>query len=213
MISPGRWTVGAMAGLLLITGCGGGRKSTHDFGQGPLAAVYRARFESTPGERAKKFRLLVYAAEPDRLHGEILSAVGTTELILDAGGGRVSVFFVRDRLAFVGATNAQVLDALLGIPVRIEDLVQALLGHQPEVSQGASSVWTLVPRGQPYPDTIRLEDAGRSFELRLKRIQRIRVDPATLGTGRPPQGAEQRPLEDLDPQAIPGIETEVEGPS
>ena len=73
-----------MAGLLLLAGCGGGRKSTRDLAQGPHAAVYRARFEPTPGERARKFRLLVYAAEPDRLHGEILSAVGTTELILDA---------------------------------------------------------------------------------------------------------------------------------
>ncbi len=213
MISSGRWTVAAMAGLLLLAGCGCGRKTAPDFAQGPLAAVYRARFESAPGERARKFRLLVYAAEPDRLHGEILSAVGTTELILDAGGGLVSVFFVRDRVAFVGPANAEVLDALLGVPVRVEDLVQVLLGNRPEDSQGTSSAWTLIPRGQLYPDTIRLEDAGRSFELRLKRIRPIRVDPATLGTGRPPQGAEQRPLEDLDPEAIPGIEIEGAGAS
>lgn len=208
MSSRARWTVGALAGLLLLVGCGGGRKPNRDFGPGPYAAVYRARFASASDERVRKFRLLVYAAEPDRLHGEILSAVGTTELILDAGGGRVSVFFVRDRIAFVGPANSRVLDALLGVPVAIEDLVQALLGNRPEDLPGASSGWTLLPGGRVYPDTIRLEDGGRRFELRLKRIRPIRVDPATLGTGRPPRGVEQRPLEELDPEAIPGIETE-----
>lgn len=199
-----------MAGLLLLAGCGSGRIPNRDLAQGPYAAVYRARFESAPGERARKFRLLVYAAEPDRLHGEILSAVGTTELILDAGGGRVSVFFVRDRIAFVGPADADLLDTLLGIPLRVEDFVQALLGKRPEDSQLASGAWTLVPPGQTYPDTVRLEDGERNFELRLKRIRPIRADPATLGTGRPPRGAEQRPLEDLDPETIPGIETEGE---
>lgn len=207
MISPRRWTVSAIAGLLLVVGCGGGYKPHRDLDDGPYAAVYRARFESAPGERARKFRLLVYAAEPDRLHAEILSAVGTTELILDAGGGLVSVFFVRDRIAFVGPADPELLDALLGVPVSIEDFVQALLGNRPE-----DSGWTLASRGQPYPETIRLEDGERSFELRLKRIRAIRADPATLGTGRPPPGAEQRPLEDLDPELIPGIETEGEGP-
>ena len=199
-----------MAGLLLLGGCAPGRKPTHDLSDGPHAAVYRARFEPAPGERARKFRLLVYAAEPDRLHGEILSAVGTTELILDAGAGRVSVFFVRDRIAFVGPADAELLDALLGVPVRVEDFVQALLGNRPEDSPLASRAWTIASPGQPYPDTIRLEDGERSFELRLKRIRTIRADPATLGTGRPPPGAEQRPLEDLDPEVIPGITTEGE---
>ena len=205
---PRRRTVGALAGLLLVGGCGGGHRPTRDLADGPHAAVYRARFESAPGEQARKFRLLVYAAEPDRLHGEILSAVGTTELILDAGGGRVSVFFARDRIAFVGSADEEVFDALLGVPVSVEDLVLALLGNRPENSRLASRAWTLTSAGAPYPDTIRLEDGERSFELRLKRIRAIRADPATLGTGRPPPGAEQRPLEDLDPEGIPGIETE-----
>ena len=202
------WTVCALAGLLLLGGCGGGRKPNRDLTAGPHAAVYRARFEPGYGERARKFRLLVYAADPDRLHGEVLSAVGTTEMILDAGGGRVSVFFVRERVAFVGPADAEVLDALLGLPVRIEDFVLALLGRPPANSALASRSWKLTGAGQAYPDTIRLEDGERSFELRLKRIRAIRVDPLTLGTGEPPPGAEQRPLEDLDPESIPGIETE-----
>jgi hypothetical protein len=209
LISHRRWTVSALAGLLLFGACGGGRKPPWDLADGPHAAVYRARFESGPAERARKFRLLVYATEPDRLHAEILSAVGTTELILDAGGGRVSVFFVREKTAFVGPADAELLDALLGVPVKVEDFVQALLGNPPLAWQD----WTLAPTGRPYPDTIRLEDGDRSFELRLKRIRPIRADPTTLGTGRPPPGAQQRPLEDLDPETIPGIETEGEAPS
>ena len=201
-----------MAGLLFLAGCGGGRRPDRDLAVGPHAAVYRARFESGGNERARKFRLLVYASEPDRLHGEILSAVGTTELILDAGGGRVSVFFVRDRVAFVGAAEPDLLDVLLGVPVSVEDFVQALLGRQPSTSQLDSRAWTITPAGQAYPDTVRLEDGERSFELRLKRIRPIRADPAALGTGHPPAGAEERPLQDLDPALIPGIETEGAAP-
>jgi hypothetical protein len=179
-------------------------------GAGPHAAIYRARYDPGPGERARKFRLLVYAAEPDRLHGEILSAVGTTEVILDAGEGRVSVFFVRDRVAFVGRADERALDALLGVPVRVQDLVRALLGDLPAAS---GLDWTVAPAGIVYPDSILLRAREQTFELSLKRVRPMRGDRAELGTGRPPAGADQRPLSDLEPEEIPGIEVEEGGES
>ncbi|NIM01539.1 MAG: hypothetical protein GTN89_11940 [Acidobacteria bacterium] len=209
MIGSRRWTVGVLAAVLFLHGCGP-RKLSRDPAAGPQAAVYRARFDPGPSERARKFRLLVFAAEPDRLHGEILSAVGTTELVLDAGGGQVSVFFVRDRTAYVGAADADVLEALTGVRVSVGDFVQALLGHVPAAPGGAPQ-WSLDRTGRPYPDRIGLKDGERSFELQIKRVRAIRADPATLGTGQPPDGALRRPLEDLDPDTLPGVETEGEG--
>ncbi len=206
MIGFRRWTVGALAVLFFLYGCGP-RRITRDLSAGPQAAVYRARFDPGPAERARKFRLLVFAAEPDRLHGEILSAVGTTELILDAGGGRVSVFFVRDRTAYVGEAGAGVLESLLGVEVAIEDFVTALLGARPAAGTGGP-VWSLSAPGQPYPDLIELNDGERRFELRIKRLRAIRADPAELGNGRPPAGARTRPLEELDAANLPGVETE-----
>ena len=199
-----------MVAPLFLSGCAGGRKPMRAAGPGPHAAIYRARYDPGPDERARKFRLLVYAAEPDRLHGEILSAVGTTELILDAGGGRVSVFFVRDRVAYVGPADERALDSLLGVPVRVQDLVSALLGGTP---QGSAVDWTVTPPGGRYPDSILLEARNRRFELTLKRFRPIRVDPAELGTGQPPAGADHRPLSDLHPEDIPGVEIDEDDSS
>jgi hypothetical protein len=208
LIARRRWIVSVLAGLLVLGGCASGRKSVGKHPDGPHAAVYRARFEPGPGERTRKFRLLVFAADPDRLHGEIISPVGTTELILDAGNGQVSIYFVRDRVAYVGPADADVLDPLLGVAVGVEDFVQALLGKQPREDPERAQTWTIPSHGRPYPDTIRLQEGDRIFELRLKRLRPMRANPEALGTGRPPAGVEQRPLHDLDPDSIPGVETE-----
>jgi len=207
LITCRRWVVSVLAGLLVLGGCAGGRKAIRSIPDGPHAAVYRARFQPGPDERIRKFRLLVFAAEPDRLHGEILSAVGTTELILDAGNGQVSIHFVRDRVAYAGPSDADVLGALLGVAVGVEDFVQALLGKQPRATGEGARTWKIPTPGQPYPDTIRLQEGDRIFELTLKRLRPMRAND-DLGTGRPPEGVERRPLSDLDPESIPGVETE-----
>lgn len=209
MTRRGRWIAGPAAALLLLIGCAGGRQPLRDVGPGPHAALYRARFEPGDGERARKFRLLVHAAQPDRLHGEILSAVGTTELILDAGPGRVSIYFVRDRLAFVGGSDERALESLLGVPVSIEDFVAALHGETPQPAARTDVRWT-PSEARRYPNELTMTAGNSRFDLRLKRLRPLRVDPDTLGTGEPPAGAEERPLSDLDPDAVPGVETEGE---
>lgn len=195
------------AGFLLALSCAGGRHAPRGEPDGPTAALYRARFVPGGGAQARSFRFLVYAARPDRLHGEVLSSIGTTELILDAGSATVSVFFVRDGVAYVGDATERALDALLGVRLDPRDLVAVLLGDAP----GPSSLdWIVVPGDDGYPRSVELGDGSRRLRLELKRLQTIRADPRFLGTGRPPDGAEERPLELLDPARIPGVETEHE---
>ena len=199
-----RSAVGLGAGFLLALACTGVRQDVHAVPDEPTAALYRARFEPGRDEKIRRFRLLVYASEPDRLHAEVLSSLGTTELVLDAGPAGVSVLFVRDRVAYVGAADERALNALLGVALSPEDLVGVLRGGQPRSSD---LVWSVVPGRSGYPRSVRLSDGERRLFLELKRLRPMRADLQTLGTGRPPEGVELRSLEQLDPDSLPGIET------
>jgi hypothetical protein len=203
------WPAAAIAAVLLLaTACGGSRNDLPADPLAPAAAVYRVRFDPGAGGTQRRFRLLVHAADPDRLHGEIVSAVGTTELVLDAGAEGVSVLFVRDRVAYVGAADERALDALLGVPLAPRTMVDVLRGRDPGIS---GLEWVIVPGDRGYPREISLSDGPRRLSLELKRLRPIRADPATFGTGRPPAGVETRALELLDPDSVPGIETDDEG--
>lgn len=202
-----RGAAGIGCAALLSLACAGVRHPASVPPGGPTAAVYRGRFDPGEGEKARRFRLLVHAARPDRLHGEVLSAVGTTELVLDAGANAVSVFFVRDRVAYVGESSERALGALLGVPLAVQTLVDVLVGNDP----GPSTLeWNIVPGDFSYPQRIELGDGRRTLRLELKRLRAMRADPATLGTGRPPDGVKQLPLEALDAETLPGVETERE---
>jgi len=201
-----RRSVVGLCGAVLLFGiaCSGSHKQL----DAPRAAIYRAKFDPGGGEKTRRFRFLVYAAAPDRLHGEVLSSLGTTELVLDAGAQRISVFLVREGVAYVGDADERALDALFGVPLDPRDLVEVLLGGSPRAS---ALEWAIVPGGTGYPQSIELRHEGRRLALELKRVRPMRADPATLGTGRPPPGAEERPLDVLDRDSLPGIEVDGEG--
>jgi hypothetical protein len=162
-------------------------------------AVYRAKLHD-PVDGGRRFRLWLYASLPDRLHGEILSPVGTTEVIVDAGAGRMAVAFVRDRVAFVGGADPDVLEGLLGVRVGLEELVRALLiagegprGYRVERAPGAAG---------GLPERIRFESDGRVLELELKRRQALPDKAPELGLGVAPAGMTEHPLEQLDAAAL-----------
>jgi len=205
------WSVAAVGvavlPLLLTLACGGGRRDVPTDPDAPAAALYRVRFDPGDGEKKRRFRLLVHAADPDRLHGEVLSAVGTTELVLDTGADGVSVLFVRDRIAYVGGPDERALELLLGVPLAPRTMVDVLRGRDPAASQLG---WVIVPGDGGYPREITLNDGPRRLSLELKRLRPIRGDTATFGTGRPPPGVERKSLELLDPDTVPGIESEGE---
>ena len=162
--------------------------------------VYRSRIEA-PGGEAKRFKLLLYAELPDRVHAEILSPVGTTEVILDGGGGRIAVTLPRERVAYVGTGDTTALEQVLGLSLTLEQLVQALLGAGSSVEGLA---YVREPPGTPgLPREFEIESAGNRLRMRLERTAPLRVSTAEFGNGEPPAGVEQRPLEALRDVALP----------
>ena len=163
--------------------------------------VYRARLEDAQG-KSRRFRLMLYATLPDRIHGEILSPVGTTEVIIDGGGGRVAVTLPRKRVAYTGDGDAAGLERVLGVHLSLEQLVRGLLGH--EVSDTDYEVVRKPVGRTGLPDELHIAGPrGHRLSLRLKSRQPLRVSTETLGNGEPPPGVEQRPLASFDPVDLP----------
>jgi len=160
--------------------------------------VYKGRIEEAGG-RVRKFRLLLYAASPDRLHGEVLSPLGRTHLVLDAGDGRLAITFARDGESFVGQAKPEILARILGVPLELESLVGAVLTG----AQGPSAVRVARSGGElpGLPQTLELTGDGATLFLELRRRRPLGTDPDTLGTGRPPEGTRVRPIEELEGQS------------
>jgi len=193
--------------MLLVSACAGRREpSARPVGGGASAGLYKVRLAGGPGERARRFRLLLYAELPDRLHGEVVSPLGRTELIADGGGGRIYVQFVRDRVAFAGVADAEVIHDLLGIRLSLEELVRGLL--MGELAGAEIELRREPAAGGALPERLEIQAPPRSVVMQLKRRQALAVDPRSLGTGEPPPGIEVRPLERLDPDMLPGVEVE-----
>jgi len=182
-----------LVALALGLSCAGRRRPPPNAPPGATMGVYRAATESADGER-RTFRLLLFAEPPDRLHGEILSPVGTTEVIVDGGGGRLAVTLPADRVVYAGRADRRTMAKLIGVGLSLPELVAALWEGELEGD------WTLErePVGRPgLPDRLELQGEGHVFQLWLKRIQPLRTRTPELGTGVPPEGMESRPLEQL----------------
>jgi hypothetical protein len=165
-----------------------------------MMGVYRARLEDSQGH-SRRFRLMLYATLPDRIHGEILSPVGTTEVIVDGGAGRVAVTLPRKRTAYTGAGDADALEKVLGVRLSLRQLVHELLGHE-----ASSTDYEVVrePAGQTgLPRELRIDASGHRLSLRLKSKQPLRVSTESLGNGEPPPEMNVRPLTALDSIDLP----------
>jgi len=162
---------------------------------GSIVGQYKGRIEGSDGE-SRQFRLLLYAALPDRVHGEVLSPLGTVQLILDGGGGRLAITFVSDGVSFVGRARPAALVRILGVPLSLEELVRGLL-----TGEGENDEITLLrtgDRGPGLPVRLEIRTSSSSLELRLKRLRPARVLGPELGTGRPPANTEVLPIEELE---------------
>ena len=142
--------------------------------------------------------MLLYAALPDRLHAEVLSPLGNPQLILDAGGGRLALTFVREAESFVGVADAGLLERLLGVRVGLAELVGALLEGIPPPDcrlgreGGASGA---------LPERLAVDCGHGALTLRLRQMRLLGTEAGALGRGRPPDGVRQRPLEELEAEA------------
>ncbi len=184
-----------------VLSCAGGRRFHPDSEPaGAQMGVYRARLQQGQGE-SHRFRLLLYATLPDRIHGEILSPLGTIELIFDGGGGRVAVTIPREGVSYAGAGDSEAMGKVLGVPLSLEQLVQGLLGQS---TTGTDYVLARKPEGRAgLPDTMEISGRGNRLSLKLKKLQPLRVSTASLGNGEPPPGMELRPLDSLEAVELP----------
>lgn len=193
-----------LLGSLSLTGCAGRRGPIEAPPGGSLAALYRAEL-AQPRERSRRFRLLLFAEPPDRIHGEVLSALGSTVAILDGGGGRLSLTRVREGRAYVGEAAPEIFERLIGIPLTLEELVRGLL--EGETPTGGATLRREPAGRRGLPDALEIAADGTVLRLERKRWQPV-ADPAGLGTGSPPAGVERRSIDELtgelvDPQEPP----------
>lgn len=193
----GRGSAWLVLALALSLACAGrGNRLPAGPGAGPMVGLYKARLEESAG-RSERFRLLLFAAPPDRIHGEVLTPVGGTALIFDGGGGRIAVTLVRDRVAFAGPAGPEVIEKLVGVPVGLEELVESLLsGSRPA---GASVVLREPGGREGLPERFEISAGERSLQLQLKKMRNLGRPDGGLGTGEPPEGMELLPLDRFEP--------------
>ena len=161
-------------------------------GRGEPVATYRLVFQEAQGP-ARRVRLILWVARPDRLHAEVVPPVGGVRFTLDAGGGRACVVDASDGVAYAGSDGPDAVDALTGIRITVPEAVAALL-------DGASPPgWSVERDGDApgeLPRRLHLASGPRSMTLTLEAVVRS-VAAAPLGTGSPPSGMPVRPLEEL----------------
>jgi hypothetical protein len=195
-LTPRRAVGAALLGATLAhaAGCAHRRTEPRPTANGEVA-LYRGRLQTSDGER-RGFRLLLFAAPPDRLHLEVLSPLGPAQLIVDGGGGRLAVTVLAERTSYVGPAGQEAFDKLLGLPVDLGQLVSTVLTGDPagaslEVERSAAAQGRL-------PRTLALRSAGVSVSLALQRF-RGGPAPAVVGRGEPPPGVSRvRGLDELE---------------
>lgn len=168
-------------GIVACAGCAGARRPVDGAGAaGVVVGIYRAELEQAD-RRPRRFRLMLFAELPDRVHAEVISPVGTTELVLDGGGGRIAVAIVRDKVAFVGAEDPSAIASILGVGIRLEELVRAILLG--ETVSGGYELERSPRSGSGLPDALSLRTPDRSLRLELKRRRSVKTDRSSLGVG------------------------------
>jgi hypothetical protein len=190
-----------LASLCLLSCAGAARIPPADLKAGRVTALYRVQIEGG-GKETRKFRLLLYAAPPDRLHAEALSAVGSTEVIVDGGGGRISVAVVRDNVAYVGEAAPETMQKLIGVALSLDDLVSALLTG--ECDTETVDMERIPERDRGLPQFLRISAKGREARFKLKRLRPMPARQAGLGTGAPPPLMKTLPLDELDGLELSG---------
>ncbi len=146
--------------------------------------------------KSRRFRLLLWAELPDRLHAEFLGPVGGPEMIVDGGGGRLAITLVRDRTSYVGPASPRAIEAVTGVAVPLEVLVRWIVSGPAEVPAGLEV--TRDPPDTPgLPLSLEIHDGDRKVRIERRRLEGSAALAGGTGTGTPPPGVETRPLEEL----------------
>jgi len=191
-----RLVAGLAAGALLAAGAGCAARrgpAREGAGPAPLVGYYSGRLEEA-GRPARGFRVMLFVEAPDRIHAEVLSPLGTPELVLDGGAGLLAVTLVDEGRTYAGPARPEALFLALGLPIEIGQLVEAV-----RTGEAGDSGWRVTragPRGS-LPETLELAAADLVLTLRRKRLRVLDRPRGELGTGRPPAGVEARPLDEF----------------
>jgi hypothetical protein len=185
-----------VATLAAASGCAGRAQPADagDRGARQEFGVYRASFVPGTEHDERRFRLLLFAALPDRLHAEILPPVGAASLIVDAGEGRLSVLSSRDRIAYVGDASREALRKAIGVDTTVEALVRALVAG--EAPGGGVEVEREPEGGTGLPRRFTIRSRDLSLSLTLEGVRKVKGG-GPLGVGAPPEGTPTAPLDEL----------------
>jgi hypothetical protein len=201
--------------LLFAASCAG----LHRGVAGPTdVALYQGRVKLRDGG-SRGFRLLLFAAAPDRLHAEVLGPMGAPHLIVDGGGGRVAVAFPGEGVAYVGEAEPDVLGRVLGVPLSLDRFVGFLREGAPVGGTlggtlgGTMDGLTLErePEGPGLPRRLRVETGAASLSLRRREWRPSPPDPRALGTGTAPAGLTVEPLREMPDLGLPAIGADPAG--
>jgi hypothetical protein len=185
---------------LLAQACAGVRRES----PASDVALYRARVRVQNGD-TRSFRLLLFAAAPDRLHAEALGPTGAPHLVVDAGGGEIAVAFPGEGVAYVGEASAETLGRVFGIAVALPDLVGFLTEGRDPAVPGLSM--RRDPAGAGLPREAHLASGPGVLELARRQWRPTPPDPAALGVGRAAPGLDLRPLAELPDLGLADVET------
>jgi hypothetical protein len=181
------------------------RRGTDTLPEFPVVGYYKVRLTPSEG-RARRFRMLLFAERPDRIQGEIFTPVGSTALIFDGGGGRLSVALVGEGRAFVGDEEADSLERLFGLRMTLEELVGAVLTGR--VPDGEVTLRRDPATSEGLPRSLEVTSGHNMLTMELRRSQALGADRSNLGTGQPPEGLELSPLTELQLVEIPGSQAD-----
>lgn len=90
-----------------------------------------AKVKLSRNGKSVKLTHALFAEKPDKLRSEVLSPFGLPLVMLATDGERLSVYDLRERKFYRGPASNRNIQALLQIPLRIEDLVPVLLYQVP----------------------------------------------------------------------------------
>lgn len=148
------------------------------------------------GDDPRHFRLLLFAALPDRLHAEVLPPFGPASVIIDGGDGKVSIYLRDEGAAFAGVPSEGAFRKAIGLSTTLEGLVRAVVLGAPA---GEDVTIERDPKNGPgLPRTLTIRSGSRALRIEMVTLRKLRRGDGGVGTGTPPAGVEVRPIAELE---------------
>jgi hypothetical protein len=182
--------------VLLAPGCHERRSRAVARAAPALVGSYKGYVDTGDGKQ-HRFRLLLWAELPDRLHAEFLPPVGGPAVIVDAGDGRLAVTLARERTAYVGAASEAAIGAVTGVAVPLEEMVRWIVSGAVPGSQGDPRVARRPESGPGLPEMLEIRSGGRTLRIERRGIDAQASLAEGTGTGIAPRGVVEKPIEEL----------------